>query len=66
MKCNLATRLDTAGVAGQAPARSRNSAPRPGFRNLKWLKPVYAGETVTFTRTALAHRPMASGPAGAC
>lgn len=36
--------------------------PSPGFRNLKWLKPVYAGETITFTRTALSHRPLASRP----
>jgi acyl dehydratase len=36
--------------------------PSPGFKNLKWLKPVYAGQTVTFTRTALDHRPMASRP----
>ena len=36
--------------------------PSPGFKNLKWLKPVYAGETVTFTRTALGHRPMVSRP----
>jgi acyl dehydratase len=34
--------------------------PSPGFRNLRWLKPVYAGETITFTRTGLNHRPVAS------
>lgn len=36
--------------------------PSPGFENLKWLKPVYAGETITFTRQALAHRALASRP----
>ena len=36
--------------------------PSPGFRNLKWLKPVYVGETITFTRRSLAHRPVASRP----
>jgi acyl dehydratase len=36
--------------------------PSPGFRDLKWLKPVYAGETITFKRTALGHRPLASRP----
>jgi len=36
--------------------------PSPGFKNLKWLKPVYAGETITFKRTGLAHRPIASRP----
>lgn len=34
--------------------------PSPGFKNLKWPKPVYAGETVTFTRTGIAHRQIAS------
>ncbi len=34
----------------------------PGFRNLKWLKPVFAGETITYTRTVTGHRPMASRP----
>lgn len=38
------------------------TGPAFGFRDLKWLKPVYAGETVRFTRTCLAHRPVASRP----
>lgn len=36
--------------------------PSPGFENLKWLKPVYAGDTITYTRTHLSHRAMASRP----
>lgn len=36
--------------------------PSPGFKNLKWLKPIYAGETVTFTRTGISHRAIASRP----
>lgn len=36
--------------------------PSPGFHNLKWLKPVYAGQTITFARTDLGHRPLASRP----
>jgi acyl dehydratase len=36
--------------------------PSPGFKNLKWLKPVYAGETIRFTRTVLNHRALASRP----
>jgi len=34
----------------------------PGFTNLKWLKPVFAGETITYTRTATGLRPLASRP----
>jgi acyl dehydratase len=38
------------------------TGPSLGFSNLKWLKPVYAGETIIFKRTVLAHRPLASRP----
>ncbi|PAP98081.1 MAG: MaoC family dehydratase [Mesorhizobium sp.] len=62
MKLNLETGVEANGArwAGTRPAPE--FGPSPGFKNLKWLKPVYAGETVTFTRTALAHRPIASRP----
>ena len=30
--------------------------------NLKWLKPVYAGQTITFKRTCLKHRALGSRP----
>jgi len=36
--------------------------PSPGFKNLKWPKPVRAGETVAYSRTALAHRPLVTRP----
>lgn len=60
MKLNLEARMDADGWTGTGPAPE--FGPSPGFKNLKWLKPVYAGETVTFTRTALAHRPLAGRP----
>jgi acyl dehydratase len=60
MKYNLQARMDAEGWTGSGPAPE--FGPSPGFKNLKWLKPVYAGETVTFTRTALSHRPIASRP----
>ena len=43
-----------AGWAGAGPAPE--FGPSPGITNLKWLKPVYAGETVSFSRTAVSHR----------
>ena len=49
-------RLEAAGLA--AP----KLGPSAGFKSLQWLKPVYAGETITFKRTVLAHRPLASRP----
>ncbi|PTE09809.1 MaoC family dehydratase [Mesorhizobium helmanticense] len=61
MKLNLATLMVTE-KDWTGPGPLPEFGPSPGFKNLKWLKPVYAGETVTFTRTALGHRPMVSRP----
>lgn len=36
--------------------------PSPGFTNLRWLKPVFAGDTVTYSVTLLASRALASRP----
>jgi acyl dehydratase len=36
--------------------------PSPGFQKLQWLKPVYAGDTVTYSVTLLASRALASRP----
>ena len=62
MKYNLATRMETEGRRWTGPGPMPEFGPSPGFKNLKWLKPVYAGETITFTRTGIAHRPIASRP----
>ncbi|MBZ9853416.1 MaoC family dehydratase [Mesorhizobium sp. CA13] len=59
MKLNLETRMD---AEWTGPGPTPEFGPSPGFKNLKWLKPVYAGQTVTFTRTVLSHRPIASRP----
>lgn len=34
----------------------------PGFTDLRWLKPVYAGDTITFASTLIDSRPSASRP----
>ncbi|HEY4863683.1 MAG TPA: MaoC family dehydratase N-terminal domain-containing protein, partial [Xanthobacteraceae bacterium] len=36
--------------------------PSPGFKNLKWRKPIYAGDTVTFASEVIELRPSASRP----
>lgn len=36
--------------------------PSPGFRNLVWPKPVYAGDTITYSLTPVSSRPMTSRP----
>lgn len=60
MKKNLEMRMDSEPRRWSGPGPRPVFGPSPGFRNLRWLKPVYAGETITFTRTGLNHRPVAS------
>lgn len=62
MKLNLQSGMDGGGAGWNGPGPVPEFGPSPGFKNLKWLKPVYAGEIVTFTRTALSHRPISSRP----
>jgi acyl dehydratase len=50
---------DTAREAGERPAVL---GPSPGFRDLKWLKPVYAGDTIRYRSTPTEKRPSASRP----
>jgi acyl dehydratase len=37
--------------------------PSPGFRELRWLKPVYVGDTITYSSTVIDKRPSNSRPA---
>jgi acyl dehydratase len=36
--------------------------PSPGFRDLKWIKPVYAGDTITFSTEVMEVRPSNTRP----
>jgi len=62
MKYNLRNRQDTTPTPWDGPGPRPAFGPSPGFRNLRWLKPVYVDETITFTRTGVDHRPVASRP----
>lgn len=62
MRYNLQSLERTDAAAWQGPGPRPEFGPSPGFSNLKWLKPVYAGDTITFTRTAISHRALASRP----
>ena len=44
---------------GIAPPRM---GPSPGFNDLKWLKPVFAGDTITYSQTPLTSRASQSRP----
>jgi acyl dehydratase len=39
-----------------------NLGPSPGFMQLQWLRPVFAGDTITYGVTLLSSRPLASRP----
>ncbi len=36
--------------------------PSPGFRDMKWLKPVFAGDTIRYTTSIVDTRASASRP----
>jgi acyl dehydratase len=36
--------------------------PAAGFQKLQWLRPVYAGDSITYAVTLIASRPLASRP----
>ena len=44
---------------GETPARD---GPSPGIRDLRWLKPVYAGDTISFAREVQELRETAGRP----
>jgi acyl dehydratase len=44
---------------GERPAQT---GPSPGFTNLKWLKPVYVGDTLSFTAEVIDKRALESRP----
>lgn len=57
----LTTRArDHAYTAARGPAPE--SGPSPGFRNLRWLRPVYAGDTIRFSTRLTDRRASASRP----
>jgi acyl dehydratase len=52
-------------LAAEMIARGERAAkigPSPGFRSLKWLKPIYAGDTIAFGSEVIEMRPSASRP----
>lgn len=44
------------------PGPCPSFGPSPGIRDLKWLQPIYAGQTITFSRTGLEHDPHPDQP----
>lgn len=52
----LAARMNE---AGQSVAQT---GPSPGFKNLKWIKPVFANDTLTYSAEVIGKREVASRP----
>lgn len=55
-------------LAREAAARGEEVAawgPSPGFRDLRWIKPVLAGDTISYSNVVIDKRISARAPAGA-
>jgi acyl dehydratase len=62
MKHFVATRDRIAGEAVRNGKSIPQVGPSPGFKNLKWAKPVYVGDTIRYASTTVDTRPSASRP----
>lgn len=62
MKCFVQFWKDAARRLAAEGLQAPRLGPSPGFRDLKWLNPVYAGDTVTYAVTLLEARALASRP----
>lgn len=63
MKCWAAHNFETRRQAAARGEALPEIGPSPGYENLQWLKPVYAGDTLTYWWEAAGGRPLASRPA---
>ncbi len=46
-----------------APPDARwEAGPSPGFQDMRWLKPVFAGDTIRYTTTPIEKRALATRP----
>lgn len=62
MKLSIAAGSAASDTDWDGPGPRPVFGPSPGLRDLKWLKPVYAGETVSYRRTVLNHRALSKRP----
>lgn len=62
MKLFIARRQADERAAAEAGQDVARQGPSPGFENLKWLKPVYPGDTVAFSNVVTGKRALKSRP----
>lgn len=62
MKCNVEAIKRQAKAVIEAGGVPPKIGPSPGFKNMRWLKPVYAGDTVTYFMRFAGERPIPNRP----
>jgi acyl dehydratase len=62
MACFVDTNTKARAVLQQAGKILPEIGPSPGFQNMRWLKPVFAGDVLRYYTTATHKRPLASRP----
>lgn len=62
MKLMVRNRTEAAKEAARTGTPFARLGPSPGFTKLKWLKPVYAGDTISYRSRITSTRPSASRP----
>lgn len=60
MKCFVPFWLSECKRLAREGIEPPNLGPSPGFTKLSWLKPVFAGDTITYSVTLMASRELAS------
>lgn len=60
MQCYVAANALARQQAAEQGQRLPEIGPSPGFRDMKWLKPIFVDDVVQFSTTATAVRPLAS------
>lgn len=62
MRMMVDTRQRTAAAMAARGEPVPTLGPSPGFRELRWLKPVYVGDTITYSSAVIDKRPSNSRP----
>lgn len=62
MKCLMAERARDDAARRARGERVPEFGPSPGFKNMRWLKPVYAGDTITYSTEVREKVPSRSKP----
>jgi acyl dehydratase len=62
MRLNVRVMQDKAKRMGAVATRQAKVGPSPGFDDLKWLKPVFAGDTVSYESEVTATRASRTRP----